>query len=43
MEPSSNNVSQTGHLNKLCSELISLIKQSTQEYYNMSILLDLLR
>ena len=39
MEPSSNNISQTSCMNNLSVELISLMKQFTQEYYNMRIIL----
>ena len=41
LEPSSNNISQTSCTNNLCVEMISLMKQSTQEYYNMRMILDL--
>ena len=37
-KPSNNNILQTSCLNNLCVELIILIKQSAQKYYNMIII-----
>ena len=41
MEPSNNNISQMYIAENLCTELVLLMKQSTQEYYNMRITLGL--
>ncbi len=42
LEPSDkNNVPQKKYINNLCCELISIMKQSTQEYYNMRMSLGL--
>ena len=41
MEPSNNNISQIYIAENLRTELVLLMKQSTQEYYNMRITLGL--
>ena len=42
LEPSDkNNVSRKKYINNICCGLISVMKQSTQEYYNMRMVLGL--